>query len=247
MVAIIIESTCIKHQSLTRTISIKQKKVSLSFCLIGFKFVMFHRCYIQRFPMTKFRQDFSKASIFSPISPCTCALSLVINSDMLPSLLLFVLWILHNKHHHHPQLPSHDLIKTSTTELLILHKMTWTQTKIIQIGPDTLVVLHLEEVCKLTPRLYLYFHGRKLLFVTLYTLVWPVPLAQVWTHYKIGKLNTWTLFSNVSINFLNSQYERKSCLNWMVSLQVLPRPKLIFPSKTWFFGIYLDFQWQKSL
>ncbi len=30
--------------------------------------------------------------------------------------------------------------------------------------------------------------------------------------------------------------------------QVLPCPQLIFPSKTWFFwGIYLNFQWQKSL
>ncbi len=29
--------------------------------------------------------------------------------------------------------------------------------------------------------------------------------------------------------------------------QVLPRPQLIFPSKTWFFGIYLNFQQQKSL
>ncbi len=27
----------------------------------------------------------------------------------------------------------------------------------------------------------------------------------------------------------------------------LPRHQLIFPSKTWFFGIYLNFQWQKSL
>ncbi len=32
----------------------------------------------------------------------------------------------------------------------------------------------------------------------------------------------------------------------MVSYQVLPRSQLIFPSKTWFFGIYLNFQWQKS-
>ncbi len=38
------------------------------------------------------------------------------------------------------------------------------------------------------------------------TLVWPVPLAQVWT-----------------------------------------LPQLILPSKTWFFGIYLNFQRQKSL
>jgi hypothetical protein len=28
----------------------------------------------------------------------------------------------------------------------------------------------------------------------------------------------------------------------MVSLQVLPRSQLIFHSKTWFFGIYLNFQ-----
>jgi hypothetical protein len=37
-------------------------------------------------------------------------------------------------------------------------------------------------------------------------------------------------------------------LAWLVPLaQVLPRPQLIFPSKTWFFGIYLNFQWEKSL
>ncbi len=29
--------------------------------------------------------------------------------------------------------------------------------------------------------------------------------------------------------------------------QVLPCPQLIFPSKTWLFGIYLNFQWQKLL
>jgi hypothetical protein len=28
---------------------------------------------------------------------------------------------------------------------------------------------------------------------------------------------------------------------------VLPCPELVFPSKTWFFGIYLNFQQQKSL
>jgi len=32
------------------------------------------------------------------------------------------------------------------------------------------------------------------------TLMWPVPLAQVWTHYKIGKLNMWTLFCNACID-----------------------------------------------
>jgi len=35
---------------------------------------------------------------------------------------------------------------------------------------------------------------------------------------------------------------------WLVLLaQVLPCPQLIFPFKTWFFGIYLNFQQQKSL
>ncbi len=47
--------------------------------------------------------------------------------------------------------------------------------------------------------------------------------------------------------FWTAKYERKSCVNWMVSLQALPRSQLIFPSKTWFFGIYLNFQQQKSL
>jgi hypothetical protein len=37
-------------------------------------------------------------------------------------------------------------------------------------------------------------------------------------------------------------------LVWPVPLaQVLSRPQLIFPSKTWFFEIYLNFQGQKSL
>ncbi len=36
-------------------------------------------------------------------------------------------------------------------------------------------------------------------------------------------------------------------LVWPVPLtQVLRHPQLIFPSKTWFFRIYLNFQWQKS-
>ncbi len=47
-------------------------------------------------------------------------------------------------------------------------------------------------------------------------LVWPVPLAQVWSHYKIGKLNMWTLFCNVCIHFLNSQIWKEIMLdlNW---------------------------------
>jgi hypothetical protein len=35
---------------------------------------------------------------------------------------------------------------------------------------------------------------------------------------------------------------------WHVPLaQVLSHPQLIFPSKTWFFGIYLNFEQQKAL
>jgi hypothetical protein len=47
--------------------------------------------------------------------------------------------------------------------------------------------------------------------------------------------------------FWTAKYERKSCLNWMVSLQMLPHSQLIFPSKTWLFEKKLNFQWQKSL
>ncbi len=46
--------------------------------------------------------------------------------------------------------------------------------------------------------------------------------------------------------FLTSNYERKPCLNWMVSLQVLPHPQLIFPSKTCFVLNLFEFQQQKS-
>jgi hypothetical protein len=52
---------------------------------------------------------------------------------------------------------------------------------------------------------------RKLRLVQ-YLLVWPVQLAQVWTHYKIGKLNMWTLFYNVCFDFLNSQMWKKIML-----------------------------------
>jgi hypothetical protein len=46
----------------------------------------------------------------------------------------------------------------------------------------------------------------------------------------------------------NKQTTSVDRLVWPVQLaQVLPRSQLIFPFKTWFFGIYLNFQWQKSL
>jgi hypothetical protein len=45
-------------------------------------------------------------------------------------------------------------------------------------------------------------------------LVWPLPLAQVWTHYEIGKLNMWTLFCNVCIDFFNRRIWKEIMLEW---------------------------------
>ncbi len=72
-------------------------------------------------------------------------------------------------------------------------------------------------------------------------------LAQVWTHYKIGKLNMWTLFCNVWFDFLNSpaKYERKSCLNWMNG-----KPSSVTTFSTDFSFqnvVFGNFQQQKSL
>jgi len=45
-----------------------------------------------------------------------------------------------------------------------------------------------------------------------------------------------------------TNYVVESTLVWPVPVaQVLSRPQLIFPSKTWFLGIYLNFQRKKSL
>jgi len=41
--------------------------------------------------------------------------------------------------------------------------------------------------------------------------------------------------------FWTAKYEKKSCLDWIVSLQVLSRSQLIFPSKAWFFGNLFEF------
>jgi hypothetical protein len=57
-----------------------------------------------------------------------------------------------------------------------------------------------------------------------------------------------TLFCNVCIDyFLNSQMWKEIMLELNGKLSsVIPHSQLIFPSKTWSFGIYLNFQWQKS-
>jgi hypothetical protein len=52
----------------------------------------------------------------------------------------------------------------------------------------------------------------------------------------------------ISTNKTNKQPSFIDRLVWHVALaQALPHPQLIFPSKTWFFGIYLNFQQKKSL
>ncbi len=77
-------------------------------------------------------------------------------------------------------------------------------------------------------------------------LVRLVPIAQVWTPYKIGNSTCEHSYVMYVSNFWMAKYERKLCLNWMVSFQVLSCSWLIFPSKTWFFRICLIFQGQKS-
>jgi len=80
-----------------------------------------------------------------------------------------------------------------------------------------------------------------------HVLVWPVLLAQVWTHFKIGKLNMGTLFCNVCIDFLNSQIWKEIMLELYGKPSSVTTSSTDFPSKTWFFGIYFNFQRQKSL
>ncbi len=69
-------------------------------------------------------------------------------------------------------------------------------------------------------------------------LVWPVvPLAQVWTHYKIGKLNMWTFVLQCMLAiFLNSQQIWKEIVL-----------ELNFPSKTWFFWNLFEFSATKII
>ncbi len=56
------------------------------------------------------------------------------------------------------------------------------------------------------------------------------------------------IHSWISTYLVSSGVNSVRILVWSVPLaQVLPHPQLIFPSKTWFLGIYLSFQQQKSL
>jgi len=58
----------------------------------------------------------------------------------------------------------------------------------------------------------------------------------------------WISMVQTKQNKTNKQPSFIDRLEWLRPLpQVLPRPQLIFPSKTWFLGIYLNFRQQKSL
>jgi hypothetical protein len=77
------------------------------------------------------------------------------------------------------------------------------------------------------------------------TLVWPVALAQVWTHYKIGKLNMWILFCNVCIDFLDSQIWKEIMLELNCKSSSVTTFSTDFSFQSLVFGIYLNFQRHK--
>jgi hypothetical protein len=82
-----------------------------------------------------------------------------------------------------------------------------------------------------------------------FELVWHVALAQVWTHYKIRKLNMWTLFCNVCIKILNSQIWKEIMLELSgkpSSLTTTFSTEFSFQNLV-FWGIYLNFQRHKSI
>ncbi len=71
-------------------------------------------------------------------------------------------------------------------------------------------------------------------------------------HQQKGMYVSYELNIQTSFKFMEKLKQNDSSFHlllvWPMPLtQVLPRPQLIFPSKTCFFGIYLNFQQQKSL
>jgi rRNA maturation endonuclease Nob1 len=80
------------------------------------------------------------------------------------------------------------------------------------------------------------------------SLVSPALLAQVWTHCKIEKLNMWTLFCKACIDFLNNQIWKEIMLELNNGKQSsVTTFSTDFSFQNLVFGIYLNFQQQKSL
>ncbi len=104
------------------------------------------------------------------------------------------------------------------------------------------VLWMLEKMLGFVFLICLSFKDGSLFKITLPTksfeLVWHVALAQVWTHYKIRKLNVWTLFCNVCIKILNSQIWKEIMLELSGKPSSLTHHVLnwIFLPKPGFFG-----------
>jgi hypothetical protein len=80
-----------------------------------------------------------------------------------------------------------------------------------------------------------------------FLLVWTVPLAQMWTHYKIGKLNMWTLFCNVCIDFLNNQIWKDIMLEMNGKPSSVTTFSTDFSFQNLIFWNLFEFQRHKSL
>jgi hypothetical protein len=85
------------------------------------------------------------------------------------------------------------------------------------------------------------------------SLVWPVLLAQVWNPLQASETQHVNIvFCNLCIHFSNSQIwkEIHAWIEWYKAFKCYHILNWFFPSflpKPGFFGIYLNFQWQKSL
>ncbi len=78
-------------------------------------------------------------------------------------------------------------------------------------------------------------------------LVWLVLLAQVWTHYKIEKLNMWPLFCNACIKFLNSQIWKEIMLELNGKPSSVTTSSIDFSSQNLVFRNLFVFSAQKPL
>jgi hypothetical protein len=66
-------------------------------------------------------------------------------------------------------------------------------------------------------------------------------LVKVWTHYKIGKFNMWTLFCNVCIDFLNNQIWKEIMLELNGKHSSVPTFSTNFSFQNLFFWNLFEF------
>ncbi len=89
-------------------------------------------------------------------------------------------------------------------------------------------------------------YGKRLL-LNPSTTMWFLSLSQMWTHYKIGKLNMWTLFCNICIAFLNNPIWKEIMLKLNGKPSSLTMFSTNFSFQNLVFWNLFGFQWQKSL